>query len=67
MSDFYVEVYQGKKQGRQSWRWRAINAGNNRKLANSGEAYTNKADCEVAVRALFGVDVTMRWPGAETT
>lgn len=33
--------------GRQ-WRW-YLAAGNNRKIANSGEAYHNKADCLSAI------------------
>jgi hypothetical protein len=36
------------------WRWRAVNPGNNRKMANSGEGYWNRGDCVSAIRALFG-------------
>ena len=53
MSDIIIEPYQGKKQGRQSWRWRAKYAGNNRKVANGGEAYGNKSECEDAIRDLL--------------
>lgn len=34
------------------WRWRAV-AANGRRMANGGESYRNRADCEAAVRALF--------------
>jgi uncharacterized protein len=30
------------------WRWYLL-AGNNRKIANSGESYYNKADCIAAI------------------
>ena len=30
------------------WRW-YLSAGNNRKIANSGEAYHNKSDCISAI------------------
>ena len=67
MSDIIIEPYQGKKQGRQSWRWRARYAGNNKKVANSGEAYANKSECEQAIRDLFGNQATVevRWPDQE--
>jgi uncharacterized protein YegP (UPF0339 family) len=67
MTDIIIEPYQGKKQGRQSWRWRAKYAGNNRKAATGGEAYANKADCEQAIHDLFGPTTTieLRWPDEE--
>jgi uncharacterized protein YegP (UPF0339 family) len=67
MTDIIIEPYQGKKQGRQSWRWRAKYAANNRKAATGGEAYANKEDCEKAIRDLFGDQTTVEihWPDAE--
>lgn len=50
----YIDIYQGRKLLRQAWRWRALNASNHRVMGASGEAYTNKADCELAVQQLFG-------------
>ncbi len=35
------------------WRWYLL-AGNNRKIANSGEGYFNKADCISAVNLVKG-------------
>ncbi len=35
------------------WRWYLL-AGNNRKIANSGEGYHNKADCISAVTLVKG-------------
>lgn len=35
------------------WRW-TLFAGNNRKIANSGEGYFNKKDCEHAVNLVKG-------------
>lgn len=35
------------------WRW-YLNAANNRKIANSGEGYFNKADCLAAVNLVKG-------------
>lgn len=58
MSAVLVEVYQGRKQGRQAWRWRAIGQ-NNRKLATSGEAYTNKQDCIDAALLVCGDHVEL--------
>lgn len=60
-----VKVYNSRKPlGRQKFRWRAV-ADNGRKLANSGEAYTNASDIEDAVMALFGQDtatIRVEWP-----
>jgi len=54
----YVDVYRcapGRRGSRgQRWRWRAINAGNGRKLAAAGEAFTNEQDCIDSVTQLFG-------------
>lgn len=36
------------KDAAQQWRWYLL-AGNNRKLANSGEGYQNEADCLAAI------------------
>ncbi|OBI95578.1 DUF1508 domain-containing protein [Mycobacterium sp. 1465703.0] len=38
----------------QRWRWRAINAGNNRIMAESSESYTNEDDAMDAIDELFG-------------
>lgn len=57
--DFEVEVYKGSRQGRQAWRWRAVNYGNKRKMASGGEAYTNKSDCLDAVTDLFSAGTTV--------
>jgi uncharacterized protein YegP (UPF0339 family) len=35
------------------WRWR-LEAANNRIIANSGEAYYNKADCQSAINLVKG-------------
>lgn len=55
----YIDVYQTKPRARnagrpQTWRWRALSEGNRKKLASSGEAYINLADCLHAIELLFG-------------
>lgn len=35
------------------WRWYLL-AGNNRKIANSGEGYHNKSDCLAAINLVKG-------------
>jgi uncharacterized protein YegP (UPF0339 family) len=55
----WVDIYQGKRLLRQSWRWRVVNAGNGRVMGHGGEAYTNKADCITAVTQLFGDSATV--------
>lgn len=35
------------------WRW-TLYANNNRKIANSGEGYVNKADCQAAIALVKG-------------
>lgn len=42
------------KRRHQPWRWRA-RAANGKVLAVSSEAYTNRADCEAAIRLVFHV------------
>lgn len=37
------------------WRW-TLYAGNNRKIANSGESYVNHADCVAAVNLVAASD-----------
>ena len=37
------------------WRW-YLSAGNNRKIANSGESYWNKEDCLHAINLVKGTD-----------
>lgn len=70
MSEFppvlFIDVYKSKQRtaaklsGRpQTWRWRAISEGNRRKLATSGEAYINLADCLHAIELLFGTTATV--------
>jgi uncharacterized protein len=39
------------------WRWR-LAAGNNRVIADSGEAYHNKADCRAAIDLVKGSAMT---------
>lgn len=65
----YIDLYQkaqnpiARVAGRpQTWRWRAINGGNNRVLGNSADAYTNRADALAAIDQLFGTftDVYLR-------
>jgi hypothetical protein len=53
----------------QRWRWRARNAGNNKILAQSSEAYTNRQDCLDTITALFGPDTTvyLRQTNPDTT
>ncbi|WP_349367698.1 DUF1508 domain-containing protein [Salinarimonas sp.] len=41
----YYKVY---KDAANEWRW-TLYAANYRKIANSGEGYTNKADCLAAI------------------
>lgn len=54
----YIDLYQSKPRKvfrrPQTWRWRALNAGNSRVLAVSSENYTNRDDAVSAVRQLFG-------------
>lgn len=49
----------------QRWRWRAVNAGNNRVLAVSSAAYTNADDAIDAIDQLFAArtDVWIRREG----
>jgi len=61
----YVDVYKGKQLLRQAWRWRALNALNGRVMAQGGEAYTNRTDCEAAVTQLFGDATTVYLREAE--
>lgn len=55
----FIDVYQakanqiGRRRG-QRWRWRARAAGNNRILAVSSEAYTNRDDAIAGIGLLFG-------------
>ncbi|MDT3668993.1 MAG: DUF1508 domain-containing protein [Aromatoleum sp.] len=39
------------------WRW-YLSAGNNRKIANSGEGYFNKSDCLAAINLVKGSGAT---------
>jgi uncharacterized protein YegP (UPF0339 family) len=62
----FVDVYQSRQRyaaklaGRpQTWRWRALSEGNRKKLASSGEAYINLADCLHAIELLFGTTATV--------
>lgn len=43
----------------QNWRWRAINGDNQKRMATSGEAYTNKQDCLDAIAQLFGSETNV--------
>jgi uncharacterized protein YegP (UPF0339 family) len=57
MSDMpvdYIHVYQDAIE---EWRWTAY-AGNNEKLADSGEGYSNEVDCVNMVSRMFpGVQI----------
>jgi len=46
-------VYVIYKDARGEWRW-YIQASNGNKIANSGEGYINKADCERAITLVKG-------------
>jgi len=41
------------KDANHQWRW-YLEAANNRKVANSGEGYLNKADCQAAINLVKG-------------
>lgn len=43
--------------GRQKWRWKTV-APNGRKIANGGEAFTNRADCEASVNLIRAAGAT---------
>jgi uncharacterized protein len=45
--------YQVYKDAQGQWRWRLF-AANNQNIANSGEGYTNKADCLSAINLVKG-------------
>lgn len=53
----FVDIYKSRVASvfrrPQPWRWRAISAGNRRKLATSGEGYTNRQDCLDDITLLF--------------
>lgn len=68
----FVDVYRSRtwrsdeRRGRpQTWRWRAINGNNQRRLAASSEAYTNKQDCLDAIAQLFGSETNVYLREAE--
>jgi uncharacterized protein YegP (UPF0339 family) len=41
------------KDGNGEWRWR-LKAANHKTIADSGEGYTNKKDCEDAIKLVKG-------------
>lgn len=43
-----------RRRRQQPWRWVAVRAGNRRRLATSGEWYTNRGDALDAIQTLFG-------------
>lgn len=45
-----IEIYQDKAE---EWRWRML-AGNNKKVANGGEGYTNKQDMLDSIEFVLG-------------
>ncbi|MCP3475608.1 DUF1508 domain-containing protein [Bradyrhizobium sp. CCGUVB1N3] len=47
---FYLYQDAGKQ-----WRW-TLHAGNERKIANSGEGYHNKVDCLAAIELVKSTD-----------
>ena len=58
---FYVELIKSKLPRRQPWRWVAKSHGNHKKLATSGEHYTDKAEALKRIKQLFGsVEVRQR-------
>lgn len=69
-----VTLIRSRLPRKQPWRWVAQSAGNHRKLANSGEWYTNRSDALNAIYKLFGAggfvvlrqeqlgDITLRRP-----
>ncbi|AQT81989.1 hypothetical protein B1R94_26110 [Mycolicibacterium litorale] len=50
----YIVLVKSRLPRKQRWRWVAVRAGNSRKLATSGEWYTNRADALEAIQILFG-------------
>ncbi|MGY4403951.1 YegP family protein [Bradyrhizobium sp. USDA 3315] len=48
----YFHLYQD---GRQEWRW-TLYAGNNHKIANSGEGYRHKTDAVAAIGLVQGTN-----------
>ena len=46
-------VYWMYRDANNQWRWRLV-AANNRIIANSGEGYFNKADCQHAIDLVKG-------------
>jgi hypothetical protein len=50
----YVDLVKSKVPRKQPWRWVAKSAGNQRKLATSGESYSNRQDALDAATLVFG-------------
>ena len=48
-----VTTYYVYRDTHNQWRW-YLSAGNNRKIANSGEGYFNKQDCYAAIALVKG-------------
>jgi len=55
----YFHVYRDQSVHRDI-RW-TLYAANGRKLANSGEGYRNKADCESAINLFARAGITIRY------
>lgn len=55
----YVDLMRSKLPRRQRWRWVAKSADNQRKLATSGEFYTNRQDCLDAIALVFAAISTV--------
>lgn len=58
----YIVLIKSRIRRKQPWRWVARRGGNRRKLAVSGEWYTNRADALATIQTLFGygTDVYLR-------
>lgn len=53
-----VEIYRRRGRG---WRWRYVAAGNNKRLAHSGEAYQGYPDCLETARRVLHLRPTTLW------
>jgi uncharacterized protein YegP (UPF0339 family) len=50
----YVDLIKSKLPRKQPWRWVAKSAGNQKKLATSGESYSNLQDALDAIALVWG-------------
>jgi uncharacterized protein YegP (UPF0339 family) len=61
----YVDLVKSKVPRKQPWRWVAKSAGNQKKLATSGESYSNRQDALNAAALVFGDNSTVYLREAE--